>query len=183
MCESVKTKSIKQLSSKETHRLWGGLSPGRQFLPGLIVMDVTTIARRIEPNLQTTSKVATIHLSFRQALTQHQELKRNILNVRFELIRHGFTHVAITGPLTKLALTRLTCIAKYKNAKTSAVPGLILHQITLSMLWTAALFQSKRHRQNIGHLIALAPLSLKHSYLFDLCTEDYSPHCKHDPDT
>lgn len=158
----------KQLSSKETHHLWGGFSHGEQLLPGIIVMDVSEIAQEIEPDLEPSAKVATVHIGFKQALTQRKALKRDMLKAHHELMRHGFTHVSITGPLAALAQTRLTCIAKYKNAKTSTVPGLILHQITLSMLWTAALFQSKRRRQNIGQLIALAPASLKHSYLFDL---------------
>ena len=158
----------KQLSSKETHHLWGGFSHGEQLLPGIIVMDVSEIAHEIEPDLEPSAKVASVHLSFKHALTQHRALKRNMLKGYNELMQHGFTHVSITGPLAALAQTRLTCIARYKNAKSSTVPGLILHQITLSMLWTAALFQSKRHRQNIGQLIALAPVSLKHSYLFDL---------------
>ena len=121
----------KQLSILQTYHLWGGLSCRTHILPGIAALDVTEVARLIEPDLETTAKVTSVHLSHWQAFTKPTQLKRDMLKARHQLLRHGFTHVAITGPLASLALTRIPLIGMYKNARSIAVLNFIPYLMAL----------------------------------------------------
>ena len=131
----------KCLSPIQTYRLWGGLSSGTRILPGIVAIDVTEVARQVEPDLETTAKVVSVHLSHWQALTKTDQLKRDMLKARHQLLRHGFTHVAITGPLASLALTRIPLIGMYKNARSIAVLNFIPYLMALCAMWLASLAQ------------------------------------------
>jgi hypothetical protein len=165
----------KRLSPVQTYRLWGGLSSGTRILPGIVVMDVTETAKLIEPDLEATAKVASVHLSHWHALTKPDQLKRDLLKARYQFMRHGFTHVAITGPLTGLALTRMPFIGIYKNARGVAALNLIPYLIALCAMWGASLARSKHHRKRLQTLLSVAHLSFAEHYIFDLCAPALDP--------
>ena len=158
----------KRLTPIQTYRLWGGLSSGTRIRPAIIAMDVTETAVQIEPDLEATAKVATVHLSHWHALTKPDQLKRDLLKSRHELMRHGFTHVAVTGPLAGLALTRMPFVGMYKNASTIAMLNLIPYLLVLWGMWLAALAHSKPRRKRLQTLISVAHLSMAEHYIFDL---------------
>jgi hypothetical protein len=159
----------------QTYRLWGDLSFGTRILPGIVAMDVTETAKQIEPDLEATAKVASIHLSHWDALTKPDQLKRNLLKARHQLMRHGFTHVAITGPLAGLALTRMPFIGMYKNARCIAAFNFLSYLIALCGMWLAALPHSKQRRRRLQTLLSVAHLSFAEHYIFDLCAPALDP--------
>jgi hypothetical protein len=165
----------KRLSPIQTYRLWGGLSSGTRILPGIIAMDVTKAGMQIEPDLEATAKVATVHLSHWHALAKPDQLKRNLLKARHQLMRHGFTHVAITGPLAGLALTRMPFIGMYKNARSIAMLNLIPYLIVLLGMWLAAMAQSTPRRKRLQTLLSVAHLTFAEHYIFDLCAPALDP--------
>ena len=165
----------KRLSPIQTYRLWGGLSSGTRILPGIIAMDVTKTGLQIEPDLEATAKVAAVHLSHWRALTKPDQLKRDLLRARHQLMRHGFTHVAITGPLAGLALTRMPFIGMYKNARSIAAFNFLPYLIALCGMWLAALTHSKPRRHRLQALLSVAPLSFAEHYIFDLCAPALDP--------
>lgn len=165
----------KCLSPIQTYRLWGGLSSGTRILPGIVAIDVTEVARQVEPDLETTAKVVSVHLSHWQALTKTDQLKRDMLKARHQLLRHGFTHVAITGPLASLALTRIPLIGMYKNARSIAVLNFIPYLMALCAMWLAALAHSRHRRERLQTLLSVAHLSFAEHYIFDLCAAALDP--------
>lgn len=165
----------KRLSPIQTYRLWGGLSSGTRILPGIIAIDVTKAGVQIEPDLEATAKVASVHLSHWHALTKPDQLKRNLLKARHQLMRHGFTHVAITGPLAGLALTRMPFIGIYRNATSIAALNLIPYLIALCAMWGASLARSKHRRKRLQTLLSVAHLSFAEHYIFDLCAPALDP--------
>ena len=165
----------KRLSPIQTYRLWGGLSSGTRILPGIVAMDVTDVAVQIEPDLETTAKVASVHLSHWHALTKPDQLKRDLLKARHQLMRHGFTHVTITGPLAGLALTRMPFVGMYKNAHSIAQFNFIPYLIALCAMWIAALAQSASRRKRLQTLLSVAHLSFTEHYIFDLCAPALNP--------
>ena len=163
------------LSPIQTYRLWGGLSSGSRILPGIFALDVTEAAKQIEPDLEATAKVASVHLSHLQASTKPHQLKRSMLKARHQLLRHGYTHVAITGPLADLALTRIPFIGMYINARSIAMLNLIPYVVVLYGMWLGAISHSTRRRKRLQTLRSVAHLSFAEHYIFDLCARPLDP--------
>ena len=114
-------------------------------------------------------------MSHRHALKKPDHLKHDLLKARHELMRHGFTHVAITGSLAVLALTRMPLIGMYKNASSVAAFNFTSYMFALCGMWLAALAQSARRRKRLQALLSVAYLSFAEHYIFDLCAPALDP--------
>jgi hypothetical protein len=92
---------MQTMTLAQTYQLWGGLHPATKLTGVLKVIDVTPTACQLLPTLPSTARIGSVHISYRSALfagRRSRSVAQMIVTARADLIRHGFTHVAVTGP-------------------------------------------------------------------------------------
>lgn len=118
---------MQTLTLPQTYQLWGGLRPATKLTGVLKVIDVTHVARQLLPSLPSTARIGSVHISYVTALLagrRSHSVARMIVSARADLIHHGFTHIAVTGPfLFEIAKRRrLQELRRYANHALIAEP-------------------------------------------------------------
>lgn len=143
------------LTLRQTYRLWGGLTPATPLTGVLKVIDVTPSARDLHPDLPVTARIGSVHVCYISALLagrQSHSVARKIIAAHPELVRQGYTHIAVTGPFVfEIAKRqRLHELGRHANHARIAEPYQALFRCMMAVCllyppnWTAARFRRLR---------------------------------------
>ena len=150
-----RNRPIATLTFTKSYQLWGGFKLHSLKSSGFKYKDITNAALAVSPDLPITARVATVHISILPPLIkrlrkgQTTGLSKLILASREQLRKHGFTHVALTGPMvvTLNLNKRLMEINRHTNSSALVGFATLNAQLGFYLAWLVFLIAGKPKEQ------------------------------------
>lgn len=166
--ESNAQGASRALTYRHTFLIQGGFKHMQKVRPGIVLIDVTKISRELVPDLPETARVASPHLSYLKSLKAPRRQAADMIEAWDDILAMGYSHLAITGPLTDLASGRLTEVTRFRNAAPFVMFNTWIYRSMTSM---AEMLPGKTDSNRKAHLKALrqrARQGFKSYVLFEL---------------